>query len=189
MSDDDAPDRGNDRNDRGDDGTDPGDVGADRGVPGNSGSGDGGQGRGFHVGIGLGLLSGVFGGLLDRSDRSFHRSPLSPGHRETPGFRRRRQNTEPRSGSERTDWEGRGESADYLFDTRLDDSEFVVTADIPGATTDDLSVGIRQRTNDLLISREGTLLERIDIPWASPEATRVWLNNGVLVVRLRPRDT
>ncbi|WP_246308116.1 Hsp20/alpha crystallin family protein [Halorarum salinum] len=75
-----------------------------------------------------------------------------------------------------------------LFDARFDDDEFVVTADVPGTSKDDLSIGIDPKTNDLVIGKNGTVLERVSLPWQSPEATRVWFNNGVLEVRVRPAD-
>ena len=77
---------------------------------------------------------------------------------------------------------------DSLVDARSDDDEFVVTADVPGATKDDLSVGIDPGTNELVIGRDGTVLERVPLPWQSPEPTTVWFNNGVLEVRVRPAD-
>lgn len=173
-----------------DDASDRDDGANGRDAPGGGGSRVGGRGPGLNAGVGLGLFSGLLGKLLDLNSHGSHGSPMTPGHRQTPGFRRRRrQNTDDTSSAERTEGDGRSESADYRFDTRLEDGEFVVAADIPGATKDDLSVGIRRRTNVLVVSLEGTVLERIDIPWASPEATRVWLNNGVLVVRLQPRET
>ncbi|QLG63941.1 Hsp20/alpha crystallin family protein [Halorarum salinum] len=75
-----------------------------------------------------------------------------------------------------------------MFDARFDDDEFVVTADVPGTSKDDLSIGIDPKTNDLVIGKNGTVLERVSLPWQSPEATRVWFNNGVLEVRVRPAD-
>lgn len=162
----------------------------DRGAPGGGGIGGGGPGRGSNAGVGLGVFSGLLGKLLDLNSQSSHGAPMSPGHRPTPGFRRRRrQSRDAPSSPERPDTDDRDESDDYLFDTRLEDDEFVVAADIPDATEDDIAVGIRRRTNDLLIRRDDAVLGCIDIPWASPEATRVWLNNGVLVVRLQPRET
>lgn len=184
MNDDDANDRGDDANDRGDGKKDR------TNAPGRGGSGVGGSAPGFDAGVGLGVFSGLLESLLDLGSHSSRGTPMSPGHRGTPGFRkRRRDTTDDTSSPERTEGDGSSESGEHLVDTRRHDDEFVVTADIPGVTMDDLSVGIRRRTNDLLISREGSVLERIDIPWASPEATRVWLNNGVLVVRLQPADT
>lgn len=72
-----------------------------------------------------------------------------------------------------------------LFDTRLDGDEFVVMADIPGATVDELTVGIDPRTNQLVIGRGDTVLERVDTPWNAAETSRAWFNNGILEVRLR----
>ena len=80
-------------------------------------------------------------------------------------------------------------SEEHLVETHFDDDEFVVTADIPGATKDDLSVGIDRTTNELVIAKDGTVRERVDLPWPSPEATRVWFNNGILEIRLRESDS
>ncbi|MFC4439134.1 MULTISPECIES: Hsp20/alpha crystallin family protein [Natrialbaceae] len=76
-------------------------------------------------------------------------------------------------------------SDDCLIDTRFDD-EFIVIADIPGVSKDDLSVGINPKTNTLVISKVGIVLERIPLPWQPTEATTVRFNNGVLEVRVRP---
>ncbi|WP_254534505.1 gas vesicle protein GvpH [Halomarina litorea] len=74
------------------------------------------------------------------------------------------------------------------IDTRLDDDTLTVVADLPGATEDDITVGIKPQTNQLVIGRNGEVVGRVDIPWESPEATRVWFNNGILEVRLSPAD-
>lgn len=162
----------------------------DRGNHGPDGPRTDDQSRGIHVDVGLGIFSGLLDDLLDAADRSAGGTPMSPGHRRTPGARKRRQESvEATSDQKRTDRGRTSQSDDHLIETRIDDDEFIVTADIPGATRDDLSVGIRPRTNALQIARDGTVLRRIDIPWASPEATRVWFNNGVLEVRLQPSDT
>lgn len=76
-------------------------------------------------------------------------------------------------------------SDDCLIDTRFND-EFIVIADIPGACKDDLSVGIDSKTNTLIISKDGFVLERVPLPWQSTEATTVRFNNGILEVRIRP---
>lgn len=72
-----------------------------------------------------------------------------------------------------------------LIGTRFDDDEFVVTADILGTSEDELSVGINPETNHLVIGKDGTVLERVSLPWQTVETTRVWFNNGVLEVRVR----
>lgn len=84
---------------------------------------------------------------------------------------------------------GRGSASDdHLIDTRRRDDEFVVVADVPGASVDDLSAGIDRRSNELVIGRNGDVLGRVDLPWESAEAVAVLFNNGVLGVRLRPGD-
>ncbi|MFC4543931.1 Hsp20/alpha crystallin family protein [Halosolutus amylolyticus] len=80
-------------------------------------------------------------------------------------------------------------AAEHLVDSRRADGEFVVTADVPGASRDDLSVRIDPRTSELVITVSGTVLERVATPWRSVEATRVRFNNGVLEVRLRSADS
>ncbi|WP_265110158.1 Hsp20/alpha crystallin family protein [Halosolutus halophilus] len=80
-------------------------------------------------------------------------------------------------------------AAGPLVDTRRADGEFVVTADVPDASRDDVSVGIDPRTSEVVITVSGVVLERVATPWRSVEATRVRFNNGVLEVRLRPDDS
>lgn len=142
--------------------------------------------RGFHFEVGLRSLSGLLGDLLEVS-ASNSPPPNDPADwstvDESAGGRRQR-DTSDRGRSTR----GRADE-EYLVDTRIEGDEFVVHADIPGATKDELSVGIHPRTNDLVIGREGDVIERVEIPWASHEATNVWFNNGVLEVRLRAADS
>ncbi|ADB59541.1 hypothetical protein Htur_0643 [Haloterrigena turkmenica DSM 5511] len=148
---------------------------------------------GFHLDAGLRPLRDLLGHLVevtvtdspppseettdwssvddDSSGRSVS-EPSQPVDHDTNRPRKRRRRTSPSDG--------------YLVDTRREDGEFVVTADIPDASRDDLSIGIDPRTNELVIGVAGTALERIDPPWRSVEATKVWFNNGVLEVRLRP---
>ena len=139
--------------------------------------------------VGMRPLTGLLGSLLDISVRtprlqSRTRVGTSPaGHRVDRHLRRRGPNRARRT-REQTH-----EPGDALVETRFEGDTFVVNADLPGATTEDLSVGINARTNALVIARSGTVCERVALPWRSPEATRVWLNNGVLEVRLRPRET
>ena len=149
---------------------------------------------GFHLEAGLRPLRDLLGNLVEVSvtdapppseestdwstvdDESSRRSVGEPrrstNRDRTNRARKKRQRTSP--------------SDEYLIDTRREDGEFVVTADIPGASKDDLSVGIDPWTSELVISLGGTVLERVDPPWHSVEATKVWFNNGVLEVRLRP---
>lgn len=75
---------------------------------------------------------------------------------------------------------------DYLVDTHRTADEFVVTAELPGVSAEDLSVGIDVQPNDLVIAVEGQAIERIPLPWPSTNAAKVWFNNGVLEARLEP---
>lgn len=75
-----------------------------------------------------------------------------------------------------------------LIDTRFDGDEFVLTADLPGTRREDLSVGIATPTNELLIEKEGAILKRVTLPWASVEPVRAWYDNGILEVRVRPAN-
>lgn len=70
------------------------------------------------------------------------------------------------------------------IDTRIRDDSFIVVADLPGAIKEDLAVGINQRTNELIIRRDGTVVETLSIPWEAPEVTRIWFNNGILEIHL-----
>lgn len=107
----------------------------------------------------------------------------------TDGTGERTDRTEARSDAEsRFDSPNgpRNATADrYLIDTRFEGDEFVVHADIPGAGTDEITVGLDPRTDQLVIAETGFLVESVDLPWSSPEATNVRFNNGVLEVRLR----
>jgi HSP20 family molecular chaperone IbpA len=76
-------------------------------------------------------------------------------------------------------------SDDCLIDVRFD-NEFIVVADIPGISTDDLSVGINSRAKTLIIRTNKTVLGRVPLPWDSVEMTAAWFNNGILEVRLQP---
>lgn len=92
------------------------------------------------------------------------------------------------SGGGRTRRTGETREGEYLLDTRFDGEEFVVTADIPGTSRDDLTVGIDPDTTEFVIKRDGTELERIATPWESVEPVRVLFNNGVLEARFRPGE-
>ena len=149
---------------------------------------------GFHLEAGLRPLKDLLGNLVEISvtdapppseettdwssvDDESSRQSVDKSSRPTDRERTSRSRTKRRHASP---------SDGHLVDTRREDGEFIVTADIPNASRDDLSVGIDPRTNELVIGVAGTALERVDPPWRSVEATKVWFNNGVLEVRLRP---
>lgn len=148
---------------------------------------------GFRLEAGLRPLSDILGTLFEVSVTDAPPPPTEPTDRsladdETP--RRSEADSQRPVDRERTDRPRKkrqrtSPSDGYLIDTRRENGEFVVTADIPGASVDDLSIGIDSRTNELVIGMAGSVLERIEPPWRSSEATRVRFNNGVLEVRLR----
>ncbi|MDL5362496.1 Hsp20/alpha crystallin family protein [Halalkalicoccus sp. NIPERK01] len=146
----------------------------------------GGALRGFRLEAGLRPLTDLLGSLIevnvsDAPVRSQEPNDESePIHRSTAD--------EPRSNRTKRVRSTGSENGECFVDTRWIDDEYLVTADVPGASKDDLSVGIDPRTNELVIGRDGSALERVDLPWASAEATTVRFNNGVLAVRLRPTE-
>lgn len=155
--------------------------------PGECGTED--RSRGFRLEAGLRPLSSLLGNLIEVNVSESPPPPEDPvdwaAVDENGGEQQRRDDRLERKRTKRI---RKAESDDYLIDTRFDDDEFIVTADIPGVNKDELSVGINPETNNLVISKEGTVIESVDLPWESPEATCVWFNNGVLEVRLRPSE-
>lgn len=145
--------------------------------------------RGFHLEAGLRSLTGLLGDLLEASAEKSRPPPDQPVDWSTVDndYRGPQRRDTPASRSRRS--RRRGDDSDSsLVETRIEDDEFVVHADIPGATKDALSVGINPRTNDLVIGQNDRVIARVDIPWASHEATNVWFNNGVLEVRIEQTE-
>lgn len=145
--------------------------------------------RGFRLEAGLRSLTGLLGELIEVSAQKSPPPPDDPADWSTVDdeYRGPRRRDAPSSRRRQS----RGESVESdapLVETRIEDDEFIVHADIPGATKDELSVGINPRTNDLVIGRDGRVIERVDIPWESHEATNVWFNNGVLEVRIESTE-
>lgn len=75
------------------------------------------------------------------------------------------------------------------IEKRSTHGELVVVADVPGASVDNLSVGITTGTDELVIRRNGTDVGRVALPWPSPEVTRCRFKNGVLEVRMESETT
>lgn len=153
--------------------------------------------NGFHLEAGLRPLSDLLGSLVDVTvtdapPPSTDSTPRSEANDDPPGELEdqpdqpadREQTSRPRTVRRRA-----SVPDEYLIDTRREDGEFVVTADLPGVSVDDLSIGIDSRSNRLVIDAADTVLEPVDLPWRSVEATRVQFNNGVLEVRLRPTES
>lgn len=74
----------------------------------------------------------------------------------------------------------------HLLDTRYPGEEFVVVADVLGASEDDLFVGLDTEANELVVEVHDERLERVTLPWEAVEVTGVTLNNGVLEARIHP---
>lgn len=150
---------------------------------------DGGPLRELHLEVGLRPITDLLGSLVDIGVGGGSPPPRDAVDwttvEERRGDRKRGGTTSARDRSRRVGETGDGE---YLLDTRFDGDEFVVTADLPGASRDDLTVGIDPDENALVIKRDGTELERIALPWESVEAERVLFNNGVLEARMRPAE-
>jgi HSP20 family molecular chaperone IbpA len=154
------------------------------------------QPRGFHLEAGLRPLSDLLGNLIEVD--MTNPPPPSGTTGETvewantdtdidePG--RDHQTREPKSERTRPDQVRESTTDECLIDTRLADDELIITADIPGARKDELSLGRNPRTNKLVISKNKSVIGRVKLPWESPTTTKVWFNNGVLEVRMQPAE-
>lgn len=147
------------------------------------------QHRESHLEAGLSVLSGLLGNLIEIHIR---RGPLPSQEQVDRGAIGGTERSRRRYGHHSTPDQVAGgrkqKSEQCLIDTRFIDDEFVIIADIPTTNPDDLTVGYNRRTNELVISRDGTVIGRVDIPWKSPETPEVWFNNGVLEARIRQTD-
>lgn len=113
-------------------------------------------------------------------------SDASPSRRGRPRSEgdgpRRADDAGPRSGAPST------RSEEYLTTTRRENGDLVVVADLANVTEDDLSLGIDQRSNELVIGVGGTVVERIPLEWDDVEVDDATFNNQVLEVRLGPGE-
>lgn len=151
------------------------------------------QRQGFHLEAGLRPLSDLLGNLVEVN---LTNAPPPPERTEetsewpdTDETGMNQQRSESDSERSRTKQVRTSTVEECLIDTRLTDSELTITADIPGASKDDISVGRNPRTNTLVISKDGTIIGRVTLPWESPETTKVEFNNGILEIRMRPKET
>lgn len=154
--------------------------------PGQEGSEVEDRSRGFRLEAGLRPLSGLLGNLIEANVNEPPPPPEGTVEWETVDETEGDhyfQGEKPER--KRTKRIRKSISDDQLFDTRFDDDKFIVIADIPGASKDNLSVGIDPVANTLIIAKKGTVLGRVELPWDSPETTKVWFNNGVLEVHLQ----
>lgn len=81
--------------------------------------------------------------------------------------------------------EGVHAAADYLVETQFQGDEFVVVADLLGASIDDVSAGVHPDRAELVVKRGDESVVRVALPWESTSPTRAWFNNGVLEIRFR----
>lgn len=142
--------------------------------------------RGFRLDAGLRPLTDLLGSLIEVNVSDAPARPQEPDDGSDPTHRPTAD--ESRSAGTKRVRSTRTENGGCFVDTRWIDGEYLVTADVPGASRDELSVGIDPQTNELVIGRDGSALERVGLPWTSAEATKVRFNNGVLEVRLRPKE-
>lgn len=136
------------------------------------------------VNVGIGSLADLLGGLLDAG---------STARRSEGEWQRVDETTHgDREGSPETTMpepDGPVDVADeYLLDTYRDGDEFVVRAELPGVSEEDLSVGIDVHSDELVVAADGRTIDRVALPWSSTDAAKVWYNNGILEVRLRPAE-
>ena len=141
--------------------------------------------RGFRLEAGLRPLSDLLGSLVEVEAREVPPPEETVEWQDVEYSDEERRHDESETERKRTKRVRKSSAEQCLIDTRFDDDEFVVNADIPGASKDDVSVGMNPSTDQLVISRGASVVGRVDLPWESTEATNVWFNNGVLEVRLQ----
>lgn len=139
-----------------------------------------------HLGInvGIGSLSDLLGGGL--GERRASGSERGRWQRIDASGRKGRDQSS-RSSMDETD-ELVDVADEFLVDTHRTEEEFVVTAELPGVDESELDVGIDVSSNDLVIGVDGRSIERVELPWSSTDAAKVWFNNGILEARFKPGE-
>lgn len=77
-------------------------------------------------------------------------------------------------------------SEECHLDTRLADDEFVILADLPATSLDEITIGLTPSHDNCVIAQNEHILAKVPIPWDCVESTDASFNNGVLEVRLTP---
>lgn len=135
-------------------------------------------------------VSDGLGKLVEENKSDIAPSRRSPRPRPSTGRKQANQNQRIDTVKRKREKQvGKPESEECLIDTRFTDGEFIVVADMLGASIDDISVGIHPKTNELVISKTDTVVERIDLPWTSPEMKKAWFKNGILEVYMKSEDS
>jgi HSP20 family molecular chaperone IbpA len=149
---------------------------------------EGDRSRGFRLGLDLQPLSDLLSSLIEITV-----SELPPPEKPT----NRATNKENNEGRYPTEIDQRRKQTNQnrisapkqcRIDARVDDDELVIVADILGATEDEISVSIDRSTNKLVIVRNDAVVGRVEIPWGSPDVTHARFNNGVLEIRVQPKQ-
>ncbi|ELY55282.1 hypothetical protein C491_16232 [Natronococcus amylolyticus DSM 10524] len=76
-------------------------------------------------------------------------------------------------------------SPDGHVTSRLHDDELLVTADVAGTDSSDVTVGFDG--DELVVAVAGNELGRVDVPWAD-RTSRASFKNGVLTVAVEPEE-
>lgn len=76
-------------------------------------------------------------------------------------------------------------SPDGHVTSRLHDEELLVTADVDGADSSDVTVGFDG--GELVVAVSGSELDRVDVPWED-RTSRASFKNGVLTVVVEPTE-
>lgn len=134
--------------------------------------------RNIRIEIGLQSVTDLLDGLLGGGQPANRRPPS----RTLPNERDNASTIEGVTSS------GDDVSDDDVFhvETYRTDEEFVVVADLPGVSEDELSAGVSERSNELVVAVDGNTVERIGLPWDRVTATSARFNNFVLEIHLGP---
>ncbi|WP_101295446.1 gas vesicle protein GvpH [Halegenticoccus soli] len=139
---------------------------------------------GIRLEIGLRPITDLLSGIVDVSHRPIEGDP----DRGRPADRGEWTGYEGGSTDSTTGTDGTAGAQGYHVETYTSGDEMTVVADLPGVEKDDLSVGLSEKTNSLVIAVRGRVVRRVSLPWDPVVITRVWFNNGVLEIRARSAD-
>lgn len=159
-------------------------------------SGDDRGGFGIDIGIGVRTIADILRELDERGhvsgsgrrgDVDFGYSAgtgIGTGPRPSDERDRDRDRDGPSRPRKKRSWPSESDD-DYLVESRREDDELVVTADLPGVDADELVLGLDGDADELVLGVGDRSVERVPLPWERVEMTDATFNNGVLVARLR----